>query len=118
MIDNHIYLDVMLNGKGPFRFVLDTGGSNVVDQAVARELGATAHGSAQGSGVGAPRRSGLYDRLVAARRKAVLKDQLFATLPVRAGFGVSGSAPVDGIIGAEVFARFVTVIDYAAKRSP
>lgn len=117
LIDNHIYLDLTLNGKGPFRFVLDTGGSNVVDPAVAREIGATAQGSAQGGGVGATTEEASFTTVSSMRiGKAVLKDQLFATLPVRAGFGVAGSAPVDGIIGAEVFARFVTVIDYSAKR--
>jgi hypothetical protein len=35
---------------------------------------------------------------------------------VRAGFGISGSARVDGLIGAEVLARFVTVFDYARHR--
>ena len=50
--ENHVYLDVMLNGKGPYHFIFDTGGSNVVDPAVAKEIGAFGTGSAQGSGVG------------------------------------------------------------------
>ncbi|MHA4915652.1 hypothetical protein, partial [Enterococcus faecium] len=36
LIDNHVYVSVTLNGKGPYRFILDTGGQNVVDPAVAR----------------------------------------------------------------------------------
>ena len=116
LVDNHIYLDVMLDGKGPFHFILDTGGANVVDSAVAREIGSAEKGSAQGSGVGAATEAFAFAKVSSLRvGNAVLRDQIFATLPVRAGFGVGSSAPVDGIIGAEVFARFVTVIDYAAK---
>ena len=50
--ENHVYLDVMLNGKGPYHFIFDTGGANIVDPAVAKEIGAFGSGSAQGSGVG------------------------------------------------------------------
>ena len=50
--ENHVYLDVMLNGKGPYHFIFDTGGANVIDPAVAQEIGATGAGSVQGSGVG------------------------------------------------------------------
>jgi hypothetical protein len=39
-IDNHIGLDVLLNGKGPFHVWFDTGGYNIIDPAVAREIGA------------------------------------------------------------------------------
>ena len=50
--ENHVYLDVMLNGKGPYHFIFDTGGANIVDPAVAKEIGAFGKGSVQGSGVG------------------------------------------------------------------
>jgi hypothetical protein len=117
LIDNHVYLDVMLNGKGPYRFIFDTGGANVVDPAVAREVGAAAAGSAQGSGVGAATETVAFAPVASLRiGKAEVRDQIFAVLPVRAGFGVGGSAPVDGLIGAEVLARYVTVFDYARGR--
>ncbi len=47
---------------------------------------------------------------------AELRDQVFAVVPIRAGFGIAGSAPVDGLIGFEVLARYVTVFDYANRR--
>lgn len=50
--ENHVYLDVMLNGKGPFHFVFDTGGANVIDAAVCKELGVASGGSTQVNGVG------------------------------------------------------------------
>jgi hypothetical protein len=117
LIDNHVYLDVMLNGKGPYRFIFDTGGENVIDPAVAREVGAVPAGSAQGGGVGATTETFSFAPVASLRvGNAEVRDQLFAVVPVRAGFGVGSSAPVDGLIGAEVLARFVTVFDYAHNR--
>jgi hypothetical protein len=37
---------------------------------------------------------------------------VYIVAPVRAGFGISSSKPVDGLIGFEVLARFVTTFDY------
>jgi hypothetical protein len=117
LADNHVYLDVMLNGKGPYHFIFDTGGQNVVDPAIVREIGAAAAGSAQGGGVGAKTEELAFAHVASLRvGNAELHDQLFAVLPVRAGFGMASSVPVDGLIGAEVLARFVTVFDYAQNR--
>jgi hypothetical protein len=114
LIDNHVYLNVMLNGKGPYRFIFDTGGANVIDPAVAREIGSAGSGSVQGGGVGATTEEFQFARVASLRVGAAeLRNQAFAVVPVRAGFGVAGSAPIDGLIGAEVLARFVTVFDYA-----
>jgi hypothetical protein len=116
LIDNHVYLDVTLNGKGPYRFIFDTGGQNVVDPAVAREIGAVPAGSAQGGGVGSTTETFSLAPVASLRvGSAELRDQLFGVAAVRAGFGMAGSAPVDGLIGAEVLARFVTVFDYEHK---
>src|SRR5579862_8305159 len=49
---NQVWLDVMLNGMGPFHFAFDTGGANVIDSAVAKALGVASGGSAQVAGVG------------------------------------------------------------------
>jgi hypothetical protein len=117
LIDNHVYLDVTLNGKGPYRFVFDTGGSNLIDPAVAKEIGAAPSGNLQGGGVGAATETFAFAPVASLRvGNAELRDQVFSVVPVRAGFGVGGSAPVDGLIGAEVLARFVTVFDYAHNR--
>ena len=52
VIDNHVYLEANLNGKGPYRLVFDTGGSNIIDPAVAKEINAVGSGSDQDSGTG------------------------------------------------------------------
>ncbi len=115
--ENHVYLDVMLNGKGPFRFILDTGGSNLIDPAVAKEIGAFGTGSAQGSGVGSQTEAFSFANVAKlAVGDAVLTNQFFAVAPTRLGFGMSAGHPVDGLIGWEVLARYVTTFDYANRQ--
>jgi Aspartyl protease/PDZ domain len=117
LVDNHVYLDVMLNGKGPYHMIFDTGGANIIDPAVAKEIGAFGKGSVQGSGVGAQTESFSFANVDTLQvGDAMLRKQLFAVVPVRAGFGVSGGRPVDGLIGWEVLARYITTFDYAGKR--
>lgn len=115
--ENHVYLDVMLNGKGPYHFIFDTGGANIVDSAVAKEIGALGSGSAQGSGVGSQTESFNFARVKSLQiGDAVLTDQFFGVAPTRMGFGVSAGRPVDGLIGWEVLARYITTFDYANKQ--
>jgi hypothetical protein len=116
LADNHVYLSVMLNGKGPYRFIYDTGGANIVDAAVAQEIGATGHGSIQGGGVGSTTESVSFAKVDSLQiGAATIKDQLFGIAPTRMGFGMSGGQPVDGLIGFEVLSRFITTFDYAKR---
>src|SRR5579884_3378047 len=117
LVENHVYLDVMLNGKGPYHMIFDTGGANVIDPAVAAEIGAVGKGNPQGMGVGAKTESFSFAKVDALQvGDAVLRDQIFAVLPVRAGFGISAGRVADGLIGWEVLARYVTTFDYANNR--
>jgi Aspartyl protease/PDZ domain len=114
---NHVYLSVRLNGKGPYRFIFDTGGANIVDPAVAKEIGLRGIGSAQVNGVGNDTESiqaGKVDSLEIGDARLV--DQYFAVLPTRAGFGVAEGGTVDGLIGFEVLARYLTTFDYQRRQ--
>lgn len=112
--ENHVYLSLTLNGKGPYRFIFDTGGENAVDPEVAREVGASGFGSAQGQGVGTQPQDVTFTKIGTMQLgDAVLKDQLFGVAPTRSGFGVSAGQRVDGVIGFEVLARFITTFDYS-----
>jgi hypothetical protein len=116
LVDNHVYLSLLLNGRGPYRFILDTGGANFVDPAVAREIGAAGHGSVQGGGVGDTTESLAFAKVDSMQiGTAKITDQLFAVAPTRAGFGMAGGQPIDGLIGFEVLSRFVTTFDYAGN---
>lgn len=116
LIDNHIYLDVTLNGKGPYRFVFDTGGSNIIDPAVAKEIKAVGSGSAHDSGTGSGTESNSYATVDSLKiGNAVLQHQVFSVEPIRKGFGAAAGQRVDGLIGFEVLARYVTTFDYAGR---
>lgn len=116
LVDNHAYLSVMLNGKGPYTFIYDTGGANIVDPAVAKAIGATGHGSIQGGGVGSATESVSFANVDTMQiGEATVRNQLFGVAPTRMGFGISGGRPVDGLIGFEVLSRFITTFDYAGK---
>jgi hypothetical protein len=112
--ENHVYLSLMLNGKGPYHFIYDTGGANIVDPAVAKEIGAFGTGGIQGGGVGSATESVSFATVNTMQiGDAVVKNQVFGVAPVRQGFGVSAGQPVDGLIGFEVLSRFITTFDYA-----
>jgi len=116
LVNNHITVDVTLNGKGPYHFIFDSGGSNLVDPAVATEIGAVARGSARVNGVGNTSQSAQRTTIESLRLGgAELTAQRFVVLPTRAGFGASEGPPIDGMIGAEFLARFVTTIDYERR---
>jgi hypothetical protein len=116
ILNGHIYADVMLEGKGPFRLLVDTGGMNIVTPAVARALGLESEGRLPGGGVG--------DRsedigVVKVKRlqlgDAFVDDQTFYV------YGLEAMDPVEGVqeqglIGYEVFRRFAARIDYQAQR--
>ena len=110
ILDRHVYVNVRLNGKGPYRFVFDTGGSNVVDPAVAKEINTATSGSWHDNGTGGGTESSSYTTVDSLQiGNATLRHQVFSVEPMRKGFGV------DGLIGFEVLARYVTTFDYATR---
>lgn len=113
LINNHIYVDVRLNGRGPYRLLLDTGGVAIITPTVQRELGLEAQGKMEGSGAGEARVDVSLTKVSELRiGDAVIKDQVFAVFPLESFADVEG-VPQNGIIGYEVFRRFITRIDYA-----
>lgn len=116
LINNHIYLDVRLNGKGPYRLLFDSGGANVVTPTVAGELGLEPEGALQGRGVGEKSEDvGLVKVEALSVGDVTLKDQLFAVFPLES-FGDIEGVPMYGLIGYEVFKRFVVELDYENSR--
>ncbi len=114
---NHVWLDVMLDGKGPFHFALDTGGANVIDSAVAKELGVASGGSAQVTGVGSASEASSFAVIKTLQvGDALVTDQVFIVLPIAKSFGMSTGAQMDGVIGYEVLSRFLTTFDYGNKK--
>jgi hypothetical protein len=116
LLNNHIYLDVKLNGRGPFRVLCDTGGANIVTPELAAALGLKTEGAIQGQGVGeASQDVGLVKLDSLQLGGATLKDQLFMVFALAPLIKVSG-VPFDGLVGYEIFKRFVVTIDYERQR--
>lgn len=112
LINNHMYVEVHLNGKGPFELLFDTGGSNVVTPTLAAELGLQPRGAFQGSGSGeASQDVGLVKILREEIGSAHLDNQVFAVIALES-FGTVEGRKITGIIGYEIFKRFIVRTDY------
>lgn len=110
-------VEARLDGKGPFAFILDTGGHDIMTPDVARLLGLKAVGSGTSGGAGegtmtqADVRVGRFEI-----GDAVMTDQHFFVMPLQYGTIERGTrTPLAGIIGLEVFERFGVRVDYRAK---
>ncbi len=115
LINNHIYARASVNGKGPFLFIFDTGGLDLVTPALAKTLGLTTQGHFDGRGAGEGTTDTGFAKVAELRvGDARLKDQTFFVLPLD---GLSDIEGVDeqGMVGFETFRRFVTRFDYGAR---
>jgi hypothetical protein len=116
IINNHIYVRGLLDGKGPFTFILDTGGAFIISPEVAAALKSGATGSAQIGGVGNATEAAGFTHIDALQiGDATVRNQYSLVLPIDKGFGVAEGLHIDGMIGYEFVARFLTTIDYAAS---
>ncbi len=112
LANNHIYVKVKLNGKGPFTFLCDTGGANIVTPPLAKELGLKPQGALQGRGVGEKSEDvGLVKVDMLQLGDVTLSNQLFAAYPMQSFEQVEGLA-IGGLVGYEIFKRFVVTVNY------
>ncbi len=115
LVNNHIYLEVRLNGR-PSEFLFDTGGLNVITPSVAREMGLKAEGAIEATGSGEKSADAGFTKVERMQvGDAWLENQTFVVIALEAFKDVEGK-PITGIIGYEVFKRFVVVTDYENSR--
>lgn len=112
-----IFLPVRVNGSRALSFVLDSGSTRIlIDRTLASGLGLKATGAGSMQGAGAGRIPIEYIQNVSIALPGVEStgyDLSTADLqPLEASVG----AKVDGIIGYELFRRFVVTVDYEAKK--
>ncbi len=112
--DTEVMVNVLINGKGPYLFYLDSGGHDLISPRLARELGLKIEGEGRSGGAGESTVEQGYAKVASIGiGGAVLKNQ---TIPV-----LETSPPevvgekIGGLLGLEFFERFVTQIDYAAN---
>ena len=115
LTNNLVILQVSVNGSRPLAFILDTGASTaVISDSRAKELGLKLEGktdaTTQGGAIEASFVKGVSLNLsgVEFPRMTLAAIRLSG---LEAGLGRT----VDGILGYEIFNRFVVEIDYASK---
>jgi len=111
-----IFVPVRVNGSGLLSFVLDTGSARtLIDRTIATGLGlkASGKGSLQGAGAGRVPIEFIPDvRLAFPGVESTGFELSTADLrPLESSLGVK----VDGILGYELFQRFVVTVDYESK---
>lgn len=114
LIGNHIYLHVMLNGKGPYYFALDSGARDFVTPTVAKAIGLTATPKSFTRPDGRKFTFQGWPPIDTVQFGALtLRDQPFAVIPFENYDQVEGVTPFGGLLGYEVLKAFVVRIDYA-----
>ncbi|HVU31731.1 MAG TPA: aspartyl protease family protein, partial [Sphingomicrobium sp.] len=114
LLNNHIVVDVSVNGKGPFPFVLDSGGHSIITPATVKALGISSKGESASGGSGEKMVTNGYahvERIDVGG--AALTDQTATTLDF-SPLSVEG-IQLGGMIGLEFLERFVVRIDYGAR---
>jgi predicted aspartyl protease len=115
--DGEIMFDVMLNGKGPFTFILDTGGHDILTPEAAKALSLTPQGSGASGGAGEgtlPQQYAHIDTLSIGGM--MMKDQAFFVIPMGNNFADRGAKPpLAGLLGLELFERMAITIDYVGR---
>jgi hypothetical protein len=117
VVNNHIYVGVMLDGRGPYTFVLDSGGDYIVTPEVAAALHAKIAGGVRLSGVGSATEGAAFTRIdTIAVGGAQVRNQYLLVLPIATGFGVAEGLRIDGMLGYQFLSRFLATVDYAGAK--
>lgn len=109
-------VEVMVTGKGPFRFVIDTGsGFVVISERMAEKLGSrpiARGGLSQGVGGG-----GSFPIIYGLLRRVEFGGLRVENVPtyIRKFHGESAES-IDGFIGVSLLSRFSVVVDFGTRR--
>jgi PDZ domain/Aspartyl protease len=103
-----------VNGRGPYTFIVDTGGHTLFSPRVVQEVGLESVGTSETSGAGEKTKTAGYARYrEIAIGKARLRDQVGLTIEIYDP-SIEG-IQIDGMIGFEYFSRFAVRLDYGAR---
>ena len=114
LLNNHVILNAKVNGKGPFPFLLDSGGHDIVTPETLSALGLTSKGEAASGGAGEAKATNGYSRVDSLDvGGAVLTGQTVVTLDF-SPLAVEG-IELGGMLGLEFIERFIVRIDYGRR---
>jgi hypothetical protein len=111
---NHVFVPVDIDGHR-LRFLLDTGGVNLLAETAARRIGLASTGAIEARGPGERSVGSGFARVerLEIGGAVALERQLLRVLDM-SGFDDVEGVQVDGVLGVELFKRLVVQIDYAA----
>jgi hypothetical protein len=112
-----IYVPVLIDGKGPFAFEVDTGGHLRLESETALQANLSAVGNLSNTGGGTGIAHGGVVRIQEIRiGAAVMRGQVANVLTTSKAANDRGTRPPrGGLLGLELFERFVVQLDRAAK---
>lgn len=108
---SHLCVHVMLNGRGPFRFMLDSGAAlNVMTPETAARLGIKVQGRVMVQGTSNTASAGGFAPVARTSLDGLTQtDQTFAVVPI-------GYPGADGLLGFQWLRQAVMRIDWAARK--
>lgn len=112
-----LLVEARINGKGPFPFVLDTGGHAILTPAAAATLDLKMHGASQSYGAGGGSTASSFTRVDKLQLgDAEIDRQSFLVLPLpNVMTDLGNQPPIAGILGLELFERFAVSLDFDKK---
>lgn len=115
LFHNRVYLPVSVNGEG-LKMVLDSGAAmSGLSESIVRKLGLVTQGKAQVVGNGEIRLPVSFTKKITFRLgEAELKEDSVAVIPYGDLESHEGRH-IDGVIGVDLFRRYVVKIDYAGR---
>ena len=114
LLNNHIYVEGRVNGKGPYTFIVDTGGHTLLSARVIAEAGLSPRGESPEGGAGEKESSlGFVPFGTISIGGVEMHDQVAFSAEIYQP-AIEGIR-VDGMVGFELFRRLVVRIDYGRK---
>ena len=111
-------VEAEINGKGPYPFILDTGGHNILTPFMCRHLGLRPIGDGFSTGAGSGTTKTQFTSVqTVSLGGAVLTKQPFTVLYLDLGMVMNDGMqqPIAGILGLELLERFAITMNYKAR---
>jgi Aspartyl protease/PDZ domain len=116
-VDGDVIVEAMLNGRGPFAFILDTGGHDILTPEAVAALGLKPVGAGTSGGAGPGTVSEQYARVDRMQIGGMtMRNQPFTVIALAYDTVERGARPpLAGILGLELFERFAMQLNYQEK---